>query len=185
MRASVSLGLCSNQMTWPLLSTAGHSFYHASRDSPEMILIGREKFSLGRPFLLHPEKRSKTCDISKASMAFVTFSNIITLYLIMGQQQAPLLFRIRHRVNIWKLFMFNHLGKLLFTAKTGNGIILWFLPKAIFLFLFILTCMERVSCLIITPHKMLRLVFKRNEELYKELICFSKLWFFFEEAIKV
>ena len=122
--------------------------------------------------------------MSKASMAFVTFSNIITLYLIMGQQQAPLLFRIRHRVNMWKLFMFNHLGKLLFTAKTGNGIILWFLPKAIFLFLFILTCMERVSCLIITPHKMLRLVFKRNEELYKELICFSKLWLFFWRSNK-
>ena len=116
---------------------------------------------------------------------FVAFSNVMILYLILGQEQTPLPFHIRHWVNIWKLFIFNHLGKFLFTTKTGNGIILWFLPKTIFLFFFILTCMERVSFLIIRLHwQVLKLVFKRNEELYKELICFSKLWFFFWRSNK-
>lgn len=68
------------------------------------------------------------------SEAFIVFWSHIFICMIVYpevQNVANYIFPyIVKIVRIWKLFIFSHLGKLLFTTRIGSGIILQFLPKA-------------------------------------------------------
>lgn len=69
-------------------------------------------------------------NVSKASIAF--FCHIFKYDDFIphcGQQQTTFSCKLWRLVKIWKLFIFSHLSKFLFTTKTGNGKFYGFVQK--------------------------------------------------------